>query len=93
MSADVKANINQQEIKDPVANVYKRYLQNLKHNIKWRCIFHSILVGMLFILTLSVRNREREGRGLLNGQNLLSMEKVICNNPLAWSKVCIKKVF
>ena len=64
MSADVKANINQQEIIDPVANVYNRYLQNLKHNIKRRCIFQSILVGMLFILTLSVRNREREGRGV-----------------------------
>ena len=64
MSADVKANINQQEIIDPVANVYNRYLQNLKHNIKRRCISHSILVGMLFILTLSVRNREREGRGV-----------------------------
>ena len=63
MSGDVKVNINQQEIKDLVANVYKRYLQNLKHNIKRACIFHSILVGMPLILVLSVRNKEGGGVG------------------------------
>ena len=48
MSAHVKANIKPQEIKDVVAyltNFYKKYLQNLKHNVKRGCIFHVILVG------------------------------------------------
>ena len=60
MSADVKANIKQQEIKDLVAyptNVYKNYLQNLKYNLKRGCIFHSILLGIPFILILSVKSR------------------------------------
>ena len=50
MYADVKANIKQQEIKDLVAYLTKKYLQNLKYNIKRGCIFHSILVGIPFVL-------------------------------------------
>ena len=34
MSADVKANIKQQEIKDLVVYLAKKCLQNLKYNIK-----------------------------------------------------------
>ena len=34
MSADVKANIKQQEIKDLVVYLTKKCLQNLKYNIK-----------------------------------------------------------
>ena len=59
MSADVKANIKQQQIKDLVAyltNVYKMYLQYLEYNIKRGYIFHSILVGIPFVLILSVKN-------------------------------------
>ena len=56
MSADVKANIKQ-EIKDLVAYLTKEYLQNLKYNIKRGCIFHSILIGIPFVLILSVNNR------------------------------------
>ena len=75
MSADVKANIKQ-EIKDLVAYLTKEYLQNLKYNIKRGCIFHSILVGIPFVLILSVNSRG--GFFWLNGQNLLNVAKVIC---------------
>ena len=75
MSADVKANIKQ-EIKDLVAYLTKEYLQNLKYNIKRGCIFHLILVGIPFVLILSVNNRG--GFFWLNGQNLLNVAKVIC---------------
>ena len=60
MSADVKARIKQ-EINDMVAhltNFNKKYLQNLKYNVKRGCIFHLILVVILLILTLSVKNWE-----------------------------------
>ena len=40
-------------------------------------IFHLILVGILTILILSIKNRGEGGRGLLNGQNPLSVTKVI----------------
>ena len=53
MSADVKAGITQQEIKDLVAHLTNfYYLQNLKYNAKSRCI----LVGILSILILSIKN-------------------------------------
>ena len=75
MSADVKANIKQ-EIKDLVAYLTKEYLQNLKYNIKRGCIFLSILIGIPFVLILSVNNRGWVF--WLNGQNLLNVTKVIC---------------
>ena len=83
MSADVKADIKQQEIRDLVAyltNFYKKYLQNLKYNVKRGCIFHLMLVCFPSILILSVKNRGGGGlKGFfLNGQNLLSVTKVIC---------------
>ena len=42
-------------------------------------IFHLILIGILSILILLVKNRGwgGEGEGLLNGQNPLSVTKVI----------------
>ena len=49
MSADVKANIKQQEMKDLVTYLTilcKKYLQNLKYNVNSGCIFHLILVGI-----------------------------------------------
>ena len=86
MSADVKANIKQLEIKDLVAyltNIYKSYLKNLKYNIKIGCIFHSVLLDIPFILIFSIKSRVGEGRGVsLNGQNLLSVSKVICRHSL-----------
>ena len=60
MFADVKARIKQ-EINDMVAhltNFNKKYLQNLKYNVKRGCIFHLILVVILLILILSVKNWE-----------------------------------
>ena len=77
MSADGKANIKQQKIKDLVVYLKRKYLQNLKSNIKRGRIFHLILVCNPFVLILSVKNRVLGGV-LLNGQNLLSVTKIIC---------------
>ena len=67
MSADMKADIKQQ-IKDLVAYLTKKYLQNLKYNIKWVCFLHLILVSIAFVLIMFVKNRGVEGV-LFNGQN------------------------
>ena len=56
---------------------YKKYLQNLKYNVKASCIFHLVLIGVLSILILSVKNRGSGWEeGLPNGQNLLSVSTV-----------------
>ena len=81
MSADVKANIKQHEIKDLVTYLTilcKKYLQNLKYNVNRGCIFHLILVGIPSTLILSIKNRGLGGRGLLNRQDPLRLTKVIC---------------
>ena len=83
-SADVKARIKQ-EINDMVAhltNFNKKYLQNLKYNVKRGCIFHLILVVILLILILSVKNWEVKVEVLLKWQNLLSMTKLFVDSPL-----------
>ena len=36
-------------------NFYKKYLQNLKQNVKRTCVFHLILVSILSILILFVK--------------------------------------
>ena len=41
-------------------------------------IFHLILLGIPSSLVLFIKNRGMGGGGLLNGQNLLSMTKIIC---------------
>ena len=64
MSADVKANIKQQEIKYLVDYLKKKYLENLKYIIKRGRTFHSILVGIPFVLIFSVKNRGVEGSGV-----------------------------
>ena len=69
-----------------VTSFYNMYVQNLKYNIKGACMFHLILVGILSILIFSVKNREGWGGGgsvFVNGQNLLSMMKVICRQSLS----------
>ena len=91
ISADVKANKNNNKQKIwwlYLTNFYKRYLQNLKYNVKRVCILRLILFGILSILILSVKYR---GGGLLNGQNLLSVAKVICRQSLKilwWQFLC-----
>ena len=50
----------------------------MKYNLKGTCIFNLILVGTPSSVTLSVKNRGGGGRDLLNGQNLLSVTKGIC---------------
>ena len=60
MSAYVKANIKQQEIKDLVTYLTilcNKYLQNFKYNANRGCIFHLILVGIPPTLILSIKNR------------------------------------
>ena len=66
-----------------LTNFYKKYLQNLKYNVKRICIFHLILFDILSILIsiLSVKNRDGLG-GVLNRQNPLSVTKVICRQSL-----------
>ena len=64
MSADVKANIKQQEIKDLVTYLTilcEKYLQNVKYNVNRGCIFRLILVGIPSTLILSIKNREGGG--------------------------------
>ena len=64
MSADVKANIKQQEIKDLVTYLTilcKKYLQNLKYNVNRGCIFHLILVGIPSTFILFFKNRGIKG--------------------------------
>ena len=63
MSADVKATIKQQEIKDLVADPTKKYLQNLKYNIKRECIFHLIFFDISFVLILYIKNKGVGGFG------------------------------
>ena len=63
ISADVKTYVQQQEIKEVVAiTFYKKYLQNLKYNVKQACIFHLILSGITSNLLLSVKNSWCGGR-------------------------------
>ena len=59
ISADVKADVKQQELKELVVvsfNFYKKYLENLKCNVKQACIFHLILLGIPSSLILSVKS-------------------------------------
>ena len=65
MSADVKANIKQQEIKDVVAVSYNLIL---------------VSIPSILILSVKNKGfgGGGGGGGLLNRQNLLSMTKVIC---------------
>ena len=68
ISADVKSNIKQQEIKDLVAASYmlqiiRRSTFKTSSKIKRVCIFQLILVGIPSILILSVKNRGGGGVG------------------------------
>ena len=51
-----------------------------EHEQKEACIFHLILVAIPSSMILSVKNKRW---GVLNGQNLLSVTKVIC-----WWSLC-----
>ena len=62
MSAAVKADVKQQEIKDLVTHLTvlcKKYPQNLKYNVNRGCIFHLVLVGIPCTLILSIKNGVR----------------------------------
>ena len=93
ISADVKSNIKQQQIKDLVAASYKLLDEitfKTSNTITKLCIFQLILVDIPSILILSVKNRRWVwggrggwgGGGLLNRQNLLRAKKVICRQSL-----------
>ena len=67
-SAVVKA-VKQQEIKELVVvffNFHKKYLQNLKCNVKQAYIFHLTLLGIVSSLILSVRSRGVESFYLMD---------------------------
>ena len=53
-------------------------------NTKGACILHLVLFGILSVLILSVKSMVERGGGrwLLNGQNPLSVTKVICRQSL-----------
>ena len=59
--ADVNANKNKKNQKRSggcILQIFiKKYLQNLKYNVKKICTFHLVLVGILSILILYVKNR------------------------------------
>ena len=38
-------------------NFYRKYLENLKYNVKEACIFHLILVGIPLSSILSIKKR------------------------------------
>ena len=83
ISADVKANIKQQEIKVLVAVSYKFLCEEVPSKLEIQCkkgmyfYFHLILVGIRSILLLSVENKQGVGFFLVNGQNPLSVAKVV----------------
>ena len=57
----IKANVKQYDTKELVAvyifiNFNKKYLQNLKYNVKRTCIFHLILLGFPSSMILSVKS-------------------------------------
>ena len=83
ISADVKADIKQQEIKELIAifcNFFKKVPAKLECTIKQTCIFYLILLGILPNLILYVKNREW---GIPIRQNLLSVtQKLFVDNPL-----------
>ena len=65
-----------------LTNFFKKYLQNLKYNVKRTCTFLILLVYYPSHRSiLSVKNKGGWG-DLLNEQNLLSMMKVICGQSL-----------
>ena len=74
--ANIKTDVKQ-EIKVLVAVSYNFPQKHLLCSVKRGCIFNLILVGIPSSLILSVKNIGVRGF-LLNGQNLLSMTKVIC---------------
>ena len=60
ISADVKANKNNKNKRSSgcILQIFvtRKYLQNLKDSVKRAFIFLLILVGILYILILSVKN-------------------------------------
>ena len=81
--ADVKDNKNKKRLKIwwlYITNFYKKYLQNLKYNVKSYVL--SIWFWLVFYPFWYFLLRTGGGVFLLNEQNLLSMAKVICPQSL-----------
>ena len=82
ISADVKDNKNNKNKRSRwlyLTNFYKKYLQNWKHNVK--------KFGKYSIHLDIFRYEHGVGFFLLNGQNPLSVSKVICGKCLkTWRK-------
>ena len=79
MSADVKTDVKQQEIKELLyySTFLKKYLQNLKYPGKQTCIFHLIFLG-IFHPTWYCPLRTGDWGFAFNRQNLLNKVNVIC---------------
>ena len=89
LSADVKANVKQYEIKELVAVNYKNFirstLKNMKYNVNRACIFYLILVGIPSSLILSIKNRgggERVQGGFTEQTKPVKCEKLFVNGTL-----------
>ena len=83
ISADVKVNVKQKEIKKNWwlhLDFYKKYLQNLKYSIKRSCNFYLILLVFHPACQCSLRTGS-EDFYLINKQNLLSVTKVYLSMP------------
>ena len=91
MSANVKATMKQQEIKDLATVSYiffKKYPQNLKYNIKegvffiWFSLAFHLFHSWYFPLTTGVGGAGLGvGRVFLNEKNLLSVQKLFVDSP------------
>ena len=79
MSADVKTDVKQQEIKELLyySPFLKKYLQNLKYPGKQTCIFHLVFLG-IFHPTWYCPLRTGDWGFAFNRQNLLNKVNVIC---------------
>ena len=65
-------------VKDMVAVSFPEVSSKLEIQCKKACIFHLTLAGILSILMMLSIKSSGQGRGFLNGKNLLNMTKVIC---------------
>ena len=79
--ADVKADVKQLGKKNLQLNLvssYKKYIQNLKYNVKQTCIIYLILLGIPSILMLPAKNKGVGEWGVGNGQWWVYLTDKIC---------------
>ena len=84
ISADIKTDVKQRNKRTGscILSLFT-YVpsQNLQYNVKQACIFHLILVDILFGLRLSVKNREGKGFFTLQPKSFKSEESYLFRIP------------